>query len=1090
MPARTELAELIVRARAEGLAEIIKLEKELGDLGLSAEDVAREVEPLRAVFERIANQRGAIQQFQALETELKQVSAQLAKSREETNRFALALSQVDDPKLQQQLEKSAQATERLNRQQQGLRAAVLASATALNEAGVDTNNLARAEQRLTVESSRAGRAVRELSDRFADLRRKGGAEAVAGLVRGIRQLAAASGIAFGAAGIVQATRAYLNAADTVNLLKARLQDAAGAQDDVNAQFAQIFQLAQRTRSPLQETASLYAQIARNADVLGLAQQDLLSITAAVNQSFQLSGSSQAAAAGATQQFIQAIGSGKLAGDELKSILEGNSVLAKALADALGVNVGALKDLGAQGVITSELLARTILAQTEQLNQRFERLPLTVGAASTQLGNSFTNLAAKFDQASGISSGVTSALTGLSNIMDTLADRFESDAPSKFSDKLNETKDSAAQAAAEQQKLAAENRNLAVSWEVAIAALDKYAKTQLEIAGAEEKRLDTQAKLAELVSDEAGANRAAFAAAQQKVVAARIEADFTDEQIAFSEQRIAALKEELRVGAETFDAGFENKQKTLVAAQQELDALKAKALAQQDSVRLLQAEADAIGPLVAGARLRAEAAEREVSARERATDASQEFFAAQIELNRAAQQAAIAQGNETRARQLAIEGLRLEVQAAADLAAKKREELGALAQTLAARQQQLVASKGNNTALQEEIAKIQAAIGARVQEIRALDESTKAKEQNAKAFQAGSIESAKRVTAEIEAGNKAREEERKKTRESTAATEENTQANQENADSQQQRSTAMNLLDGVLGETLKKIAEVNAAQQQGADSSNEALNRLNAAYKALLGNLELVNQFGRGGTAAFDPELFKRIRLIEDYRDRLAEATELTDRLNQATADGSVSTGLLAQATNAASNATGKLAEQDLAQFRRAIDDAKNKMRAMEEQTQSARDRVAELDAALARERGDTDRADALQRGLETQRQLREIEQQRREAEAAGNRELVALLDEQRRKVEQLAKAKDESAQRERRERERKRREEDQDASDSRDSGGTRSGGTATGGAQRGDINVNIRADFNGVLTADKRVLDEAVRNHIIPAIDNVARLRR
>jgi tape measure domain-containing protein len=103
------------------------------------------------------------------------------------------------------------------------------------------------------------------------------------------------------------------------------------------------------------------------------------------------------AAGAFLQLSQAMGSGKLQGDELRSILERMPQLAQAIAQEMGVSAGSIRQLAADGKIGVEQLANTLygaagradqLGQTfttqqatmAQVRQRWEEVSVAIGEA--------------------------------------------------------------------------------------------------------------------------------------------------------------------------------------------------------------------------------------------------------------------------------------------------------------------------------------------------------------------------------------------------------------------------------------------------------------------------------------------------------------------------------------------------------------------------------------------------------------------------------------------------------------------------------------------------------------------------------------
>ena len=75
---------------------------------------------------------------------------------------------------------------------------------------------------------------------------------------------------------------------------------------------------------------------------------------------RVSGASAATSAAGITQFGQALSSGRLNGDELRSVLENLPRLAQALADGLGVTVGELRRMGEAGELTGQKVAGALL----------------------------------------------------------------------------------------------------------------------------------------------------------------------------------------------------------------------------------------------------------------------------------------------------------------------------------------------------------------------------------------------------------------------------------------------------------------------------------------------------------------------------------------------------------------------------------------------------------------------------------------------------------------------------------------------------------------------------------------------------------
>ena len=89
--------------------------------------------------------------------------------------------------------------------------------------------------------------------------------------------------------------------------------------------------------------------------LGASMEDIAATFNGFTTAAILSGASAQEQAGAMRQLTQALGSGVLRGDEFNSISEQMSTILKPVAKQLNVNVGALRDMAAEGKITAEVV---------------------------------------------------------------------------------------------------------------------------------------------------------------------------------------------------------------------------------------------------------------------------------------------------------------------------------------------------------------------------------------------------------------------------------------------------------------------------------------------------------------------------------------------------------------------------------------------------------------------------------------------------------------------------------------------------------------------------------------------------------------
>jgi methyl-accepting chemotaxis protein len=111
----------------------------------------------------------------------------------------------------------------------------------------------------------------------------------------------------------------------------------------------------------------------------------------------------------------------LRGDEFNSMMENGGRLAKALADGLGVPIGALRSMAEAGELTARKVIDALLSQQAIIDREFSALPQTVDGALTRLSNRFTQYVGESEKVGAASQALIGILNGLADHMDAVAD---------------------------------------------------------------------------------------------------------------------------------------------------------------------------------------------------------------------------------------------------------------------------------------------------------------------------------------------------------------------------------------------------------------------------------------------------------------------------------------------------------------------------------------------------------------------------------------------------------------------------------------------------------------------------------------------
>lgn len=217
------------------------------------------------------------------------------------------------------------------------------------------------------------------------------------------------------AGLLSA-RQILQAAESWVTLNNRLRLVTDSTNAFNSAQENIFRIAQETRQGLTATAELYQRIATNQKELNLTGQQTAGIVQTINQALVISGTSAAGADAALVQLGQAFASGTLRGEELNAVLEQAPALAQAIARGMGVTVGQLRALGAEGVLTADSVVKALQSQADAVEKQFLTMTPTVSGALKTLDNSFIQLIGRMDESTGASANASGAISELADIL--------------------------------------------------------------------------------------------------------------------------------------------------------------------------------------------------------------------------------------------------------------------------------------------------------------------------------------------------------------------------------------------------------------------------------------------------------------------------------------------------------------------------------------------------------------------------------------------------------------------------------------------------------------------------------------------------
>ena len=175
---------------------------------------------------------------------------------------------------------------------------------------------------------------------------------------------------------LQTVQKLVETSDQMTQINARLQLMTGSAEAAAAAQDKIYQAAQRSRGAYMDMADMVAQLGTLAPDAFTDTDELIAFAEQLQKQMAISGASGQSAQAAMVQLTQALASGTLRGDELNSVLEQTPMIAKTIADYMGVTTGQMREMASEGAITADVVKNAMLSAAAETDAAYEQMPLT------------------------------------------------------------------------------------------------------------------------------------------------------------------------------------------------------------------------------------------------------------------------------------------------------------------------------------------------------------------------------------------------------------------------------------------------------------------------------------------------------------------------------------------------------------------------------------------------------------------------------------------------------------------------------------------------------------------------------------------
>lgn len=193
---------------------------------------------------------------------------------------------------------------------------------------------------------------------------------------------------------MQSVQKVLDVSDELAMTTARLNTMNQAFNEINGTATetdtivkQIYASAQNARGSFGDMVAVVAKFGNNARDAFASQDEVIAFANLIQKQMTIAGASTQEASNAMLQLSQALGSGVLRGDELNSIFEQAPNLIQSIADYLDVPIGKIREMAQDGQLTADTVKAAIFSSAEDINAKFEAMPMTWGQVWTSFQNS-------------------------------------------------------------------------------------------------------------------------------------------------------------------------------------------------------------------------------------------------------------------------------------------------------------------------------------------------------------------------------------------------------------------------------------------------------------------------------------------------------------------------------------------------------------------------------------------------------------------------------------------------------------------------------------------------------------------------------
>ena len=181
-------------------------------------------------------------------------------------------------------------------------------------------------------------------------------------------------------------QAAVQLSDQLTQVQARINGITGDLGETARVQNMIYQAAQRSRGSYQEMMGTVASLKSQTGDTFKSMDEATAFVEAMQKQFKIAGTDATGISSTMYNLTQALSTGVLRGQDLNIVMSNAPQIAQRIAQYMGLSVGELKKVAAEGKVTSGIVKAAMLGAAGDIDKEFQAIPKTFGDVAQQAKN--------------------------------------------------------------------------------------------------------------------------------------------------------------------------------------------------------------------------------------------------------------------------------------------------------------------------------------------------------------------------------------------------------------------------------------------------------------------------------------------------------------------------------------------------------------------------------------------------------------------------------------------------------------------------------------------------------------------------------